>query len=317
MMVIRMNPAKQNKFYFLVFFLMFNRILIFALTNIAVIAVISLIFIVLSTVFGINIEGNSMMGLLLISAVIGFGGAFISLALSRWSAKRAYNIVLITPDNRLQASAKEQKVYELIERIAREQRIKMPEVGIYIDAEVNAFATGMSRDRSLVAVSTALLEKCTQSEIDGVIAHELSHVLNWDMVTMTLLQWVLNTFVVFLARIIARIIDEATDGKLGWLGYQAVYLLLQIVLGLGATLIAMKFSRYREFKADLGSAQLIGKSHMIAALRRLQSLHPAPHTDTAGLSAFMISSGEKTSIFASHPSLQSRIQALEENYQLA
>jgi heat shock protein HtpX len=296
---------------------MFNRILIFALTNIAVMAVISLIFIILNVVFGINIEGNSMIGMLIFSAVVGFGGAFVSLALSRWSVKRAYSIVLITPENRYQASAKEQKVYELVERIAREQCIKMPEVGIYIDHEVNAFATGMSRNKSLVAVSTALLEQCTQSEIDGVIAHELSHVLNWDMVTMTLLQWVLNTFIVFLARIIARIIDEATDGKLGWLGYQAVYMLLQLILGLGATLIAMRFSRYREFKADLGSARLIGKSHMIAALRKLQTLHPAPHRDTAWLSAFMISSGEKTSIFASHPSLESRIQSLEENYQLA
>jgi heat shock protein HtpX len=295
---------------------MFNRILIFALTNIAVIAVMSLIFIILNSVFGINIEGNNMLELLIISAVIGFAGAFISLSLSRWSAKRAYNIILITPENKYQASAKEQKVYELIEWVSREQNMKIPEVGIYVDPDANAFATGMSRNRSLVAVSTALLEQFTQSEIDGVIAHEMSHILNWDMVTMTLLQWVLNTFVVFLSRIIARIVDNTTDGKLGWLGYQAVYMLLQVVIGLGATMIAMKFSRYREFRADLGSARLIGKTHMIAALRRLQSLHLVPHADTAWLSAFMISSGEKTSMFASHPSLDNRIKALEENYQL-
>ena len=127
----------------------------------------------------------------------------------------------------------------------------MPEVGVYVDMDVNAFATGRSKNASLVAVSTALLEQCTQEEIDGVVAHEMTHILNGDMVTMTLLQGVLNTFVVFFSRIIARVIDEATDGKLGWLGYQAVYILLQMVLGIGATLIAMKFSRYREYRADL------------------------------------------------------------------
>lgn len=151
-----------------------------------------------------------------------------------------------------------------------------------------------------------------------MIAHEIAHILNGDMVTMTLLQGVLNTFVVFFSRILARIIDEATDGKLGWLGYQAVYMLLQVVLGIGATLIAMKFSRYREYRADLGSAQFVGKSKMIAALKRLKTLHPVSgEKDNSGLAAFKISGGDAMSLFASHPSLDARIKALEENYQLA
>ncbi len=296
---------------------MFKRILLFGLTNIAVIAVISIIMMILSRFLGVDVSGNSLLWVAIFSLVVGFSGAFISLLISRWSAKRAYDITLIDDKNLYQASPKEQKVYELITRLSRENHITMPEVGIYVDTEVNAFATGRSRNASLVAVSTALLEQCTPDEIEWVIAHEMAHILNGDMVTMTLLQWVLNTFVVFLSRIIARVIDEATDGKLGWLGYQAVYMLLQVVLGLGATLIAMKFSRYREYRADLGSAQSVGKKKMIAALRRLQSLHPLPPLPNSQLTAFKISTGEKMSLFASHPSLDSRIKALEENYQLA
>ena len=229
-----------------------------------------------------------------------------------------YNIILIDQSNIEQASKKEQAVYALVQKLAMQNTIKMPEVGIYVSADPNAFATGRSKHASLVAVSTALLEECSQDEIDGVIAHEMAHILNGDMVTMTLLQGVLNTFVVFFSRVLARIIDEATDGKLWWLGYQAVSMLLQVVLGIGATLIAMKFSRYREYRADLGSAQSVGKAKMIAALRRLQKLYP--ETVQAGtngkIAAFQISSGERVSLFASHPSLESRIQALEENYKL-
>ncbi len=297
---------------------MLKRILFFILTNIAVVAMISIIFAVLNWVFGINLGGDNIISLIILSLVIGFSGAFISLGLSRWSAKRLYNITLITEKNLYEFWQKEQKIYNLIQSLSSQNSIMMPEVGIYEDADINAFATGRSKNASLVGVSSALLEQCNDDEIAGIIAHEMTHILNGDMVTMTLLQWVLNTFIVFLSHIIARIVDEATDGKLGWIWRQVVYILLQVLLGIWATLIAMKFSRYREYRADLWSAQLVGKSKMIAALRRLQKNHPSiVPTSNTQLSAFKISTWEKINMFSSHPSLESRIQALEENYQLA
>ncbi len=300
------------------FWLMIKRILLFGLTNIAVIAIITVVVILLERYFHIDMSNGNILGIAIISLIIGFTGAFISLLISRWSAKRTYAIILIDHTNKHQASVKEQKVYELIERLSLQNGIKIPEVGVYIDNDANAFATGRSKNASLVAVSTALLEQCSQEEIEWIVAHEMSHILNGDMVTMTLLQGVLNTFVIFLSRIVAQFLDEATDGKLGWLGYQAVYILLQILLGFGATIIAMKFSRHREYRADFGSAQFVWKKKMIAALRRLQLIHAAKvPIGTDQLSAFKISASEKISLFASHPSLESRIAALEENYQIA
>lgn len=296
---------------------MFKRILLFSLTNIAIVAIISVILSIAKYFFGIDIKWNEFTEIIVVSFVIGFCGAGISLLISRWSAKRAYNVTLINASNIHRASEKEKKVYEIITNIANQNNIKMPEVGIYIDNDANAFATWRSKNASLVAISTSLLEQCTINEIEWIIAHEMSHILNGDMVTMTLLQGVLNTFVIFFARIIARAIDEATDGKLWIFGYQLTYILLQILLWLGATLITMRFSRYREFRADLGSAQLVGKSKMIAALRRLQIIHPKLSASwNSQLSAFKISTTEKVSLFSSHPSLENRIKALEENYQL-
>ncbi len=298
---------------------MLKRILYFALSNIAVMAVISIILAIVSSLTGINIYSNDILSVALFSLVVGFTGAFISLAISRWSAKSMYNITLIDESNKQNASVKERLVYDLVERLARENGIKTPEVGVYADNDPNAFATGATKNSSLVAVSSALLDQMSNEEIEGVIAHEMGHILNGDMVTMTLLQGVLNTFVVFFARIIAQIIDNATDGKLGFLGYQVVYILLQVLFGIGATVIAMSFSRHREFRADIASANLVGKTKMIAALRKLKGLYPETvATDDGKLASFKISSGEKkTSMFASHPSLDDRIKALEENYMLA
>lgn len=297
---------------------MLKRIFLFGVTNIAVITIISIILAMAKYFFGIDLSWGNFIGLIVSSIVIGFSGAGISLLISRWSAKQAYNITLIDTTNIHRASEKEKRVYELISHLALQNKIKTPEVGIYIDTDINAFATGRSKNASLVAVSTALLEQCTFDEIEGVVAHEMSHIFNGDMVTMTLLQGVLNTFVVFFSRIIARILDEATDGKLGWIGYQIVYMLLQVILGLGATLIAMRFSRYREFRADFGSAQLVGKQKMIAALRKLQSIHTEKSiTNNTQLAAFKISTTERVNLFSSHPLLTDRIKALEENYQLA
>lgn len=297
---------------------MLKRIFLFVASNIAILLVLSIVMEVASRVFGINLSGNSYAGMMVVSLVMGFGGAFISLAISRWIAKKTYNIVLIDEKNIHQASVKEQAVYTLVSELATRNGIKMPEVWIYVDTDPNAFATGRSKNASLVAVSTWLLEVSTQAEIDGVVAHEMAHILNGDMVTMALLQWILNTFVIFFSKIIARAIDEATDGKLGWLGYQIVYMLLQILLWLWASLILMKFSRYREYRADLWSAQYVWKQKMIAALKRLQII-TATHAvvEDERLGAFKISGGNKTSWFASHPSLESRIAALEADHTLA
>lgn len=311
------NVHLRYSFIFCLLF-MFKRVALFLGMNIAIMIMIGIVAAILGAVFNINLYGTGIVEIALFSLVVGFMGAFISLAISRWIAKRMYHIVLLNDSNVSQASEKERFVYELVVRLSAQSGIKTPEVGVYVDSDANAFATGPSKNSSLVAVSTALLEQCNLDEIEGVVAHEMAHILNGDMVTMTLLQGVLNTFVIFLSRIIAQFIDQATDGKMGWLGYQLVYILLQILFGILATIIAMKFSRYREFRADHGSALLVGKAKMIAALKRLKALYPETVAANDGqLSAFKISSGEKkTSLFASHPSLDDRIKALEEDYQL-
>lgn len=167
---------------------MLKRIFLFGLTNIAVISVISTVMAIVSRFLGVDLDGGSFIEMAVTSVIIGFSGAFISLLISRWSAKRMYGIILIDESNIQQSSRKEQAVYALVEKIAMQNHITLPEVGIYVSTDPNAFATGRSKNASLVAVSTALLEKCSQDEIDGVIAHEMAHILNGDMVTMTLLQ---------------------------------------------------------------------------------------------------------------------------------
>lgn len=297
---------------------MFKRVLYFVLTNMAVMVVISIVIAVISALTGMNLYSDDLLSVAIFSGVVGFAGAFISLALSRWSAKKMYNIILIDASKKNQISDKEALVYDIVERLSQQNNITTPEVWVYENTDPNAFATGATKNSSLVAVSSGLLDQMTKDEIEGVIAHEMGHILNGDMVTMTLLQGVLNTFVVFLARIIAQIIDNATDGKLWFLGYQAVYIILQVFLGIGATMIAMSFSRHREYRADIASAQLVGKAKMIAALKRLKGLYPETvSTDDGKLAAFKISSADKATLFASHPSLDARIKALEENYTLS
>jgi len=213
---------------------------------------------------------NSVEGLLICSAVIGFTGALISLFLSRWMVKRAYRVILITPENVQKLDEKERAVYDTVVRIAEEHRINLPEIGIYKDSEPNAFATGANKNSALVAVSTGLLELMDKNAIEGVVGHEMAHVLNGDMVTMTLLQGIINTFIVFISRIIANLIDNATDGKLGYIGYAGVVILLEVILGFLTIPILMAFSRHREFRADEGSARFVGKEKMIAGLQALQ-----------------------------------------------
>ena len=250
----------------------FKRIFLFLATNIAIILVITAIIFVLERYFGFHISSsvsNGYGGLFVFALIFGFVGSFISLAISRWMAKRAYDIQLISETRLMDYDSKTQMVYTTVSTIAKQNGIDMPEVGVYESADPNAFATGPSKNKSLVAVSTGLLESMTAPEIEGVIAHEMSHILNGDMVTMTLLQGVLNTFVIFFARIIGSIIDKTVfkneEGN-GW-GYFITVIVLEIILGILASLVLMAFSRYREYRADEGSSRLVGKDKMILALK--------------------------------------------------
>lgn len=235
-------------------------------------------------------------------------------------AKRAYDIKLLSESRLMDYDSKTQLLYATVANIAKQNSITMPEVGVYVNEDPNAFATGPSKNKSLVAVSTGLLTGMTSSEIEGVIAHEMSHILNGDMVTMTLLQGVLNTFVIFFARIIGEFIDRTilkNDEGHGW-GYFITVMVLEIVLGIFASLVLMTFSRYREYRADEGSARLVGKDKMILALKRLQYIVTSKEiADDGKLATFKIHSEKGFfTFFMSHPSLDDRIKNLENNYQL-
>ena len=301
----------------------FKRIFLFLATNIAIILVITAIIFVLERYFGFHISSNvsnGYGGLFVFSLIFGFVGSFISLAISRWMAKRAYDIQLISETRLMDYDSKTQMVYTTVSTIAKQNGIDMPEVGVYESADPNAFATGPSKNKSLVAVSTGLLESMTAPEIEGVIAHEMSHILNGDMVTMTLLQGVLNTFVIFFARIIGSIIDKTVfkneEGN-GW-GYFITVIVLEIILGILASLVLMAFSRYREYRADEGSSRLVGKDKMILALKRLQYIVTNKEiVDDGKLATFKIHSEKGfMTLFMSHPDLDDRIKNLENNYQL-
>jgi heat shock protein HtpX len=297
----------------------FKRIFFFLITNMAVLALLSIVMMVVNYFFpGILSAHGGMWQLLIYALVIGFGGALISLFISRWSAKRAYSIVILdaqtaSRDPQLQA------VWSTVERIAREQSITMPEVWYYESAEPNAFATGATKNSSLVAVSTGLLTQMQKHEVEGVVGHEMAHILNWDMVTLTLLQWVMNTFVVFFSHIAARLVAGAIakdNETIGNFAYMGISLGFQIVFWALASLVVMWFSRMREYRADLGWAQYTSRSSMVAWLRRLQQMKdvkPSQHPE-GNLTAFMIT--ETDSFWSTHPSLDNRIKALEENYQL-
>ncbi len=298
-----------------------KRIFFFVLTNIAVLALISIILIILQNVFGINIMGKSITSQLIYAAIVGFTGAIFSLCISRWMAKKMQGVELIDATT-ASRDPKLKIVWDTVERIARQENITMPEVGFYESAEPNAFATGRSKNASLVAVSTGLLNVMDADEIEGVVGHEMAHILNGDMVTLTLIQGVMNTFVVFLSRIVADIINSyfSRDGDegLGWIAYNLVYIVLQIVFGFLASFVVMYFSRIREYRADEGGARYTSKRKMIAGLKKLQKLSTMEIERTENdkkMAAFMIN--EPDSMFSTHPSLDNRIKALEENYKLA
>lgn len=288
------------------------RILLFLATNLAIMIVISLVFNVLGVGSVLNAHGTGLdlTALLIISAVIGMTGSVISLAMSKWSAKKAMGVYVIEhPQDQT-----EQWLLAMVQRQAQEVGIEMPEVGIFQTSDINAFATGMSKNSALVAVSSGLLEQMTADEVEAVVGHEMSHVANGDMVTMALMQGVVNTFVYFFATVIGYIVDKAVFKTERGNGpaYYIVQFLAQIILGILASMLVMWFSRYREFRADAGGANLAGKTKMISALRALQRAHePAelPHQ----LAAFGINGGGVSKLFMSHPPLAERIAALENN----
>lgn len=289
---------------------MFKRIALFLATNLAVLALLGIVLSVLQGVFGITLGNNGT--LLVFAAVFGFGGAFISLGISKWMAKRTTGMHLIEQPR----NADEAWLYATVRRQAEAAGIKMPEVGIYDAPEINAFATGPSRNNSLVAVSTGLLRAMNRDEAEAVLAHEVSHVANGDMVTMALIQGVLNTFVIFLARVVGRIVDSWLSGNRegGGIAYYAIVFVLDMVFGALASIIAMWFSRWREFRADAGGANLAGREKMIAALQKLAATYGQSTLPTQ-VRAFGISGsvgGGLKRLFMSHPPLAERIQALRD-----
>lgn len=289
-----------------------KRIFLLVGTNFAVLIMLSLVMSVLGSAFGLN--PRSMTGILVMAALFGFAGSFISLAMSKWLALRSTGAQVIqTP-----RTPEERWLVETVRRQAQAAGIGMPEVAIYDAPDLNAFATGMNRNNALVAVSTGLLRNMSGDEVEAVLAHEVSHVANGDMITLTLVQGVLNTFVIFLSRVLGQLIDQtvfkrdASEGP--GLGYFAIVFILEILFGLIASVIAMWFSRHREFRADAGGARLAGRQKMIAALQRLQMNHGQTALPSE-VQAFGISGGVGAGLkrlFLSHPPLEERIAALRD-----
>lgn len=286
---------------------MAKRIVLFLLTNLAITFVLGIVLNIIFSLLGI--QGSSTAGILVMSIVFGFAGSLISLFMSKSMALRSVGAEVIKqPRNHA-----EQWLFNTVQRQSQQAGIPMPEVAIYHSADVNAFATGATKNNSLVAVSTGLLDNMTEDEAEAVVAHEIAHIANGDMVTMTLLQGVLNTFVIFLSRMISTAVasskDENGNSSTNTLVFWIADIVLQLVFGVLASMIAMWFSRYREFRADAGSAQLVGKDKMIAALQRLQSVHE-PQQMEGSLAAFMINGARTKELFMSHPPLEKRIEAL-------
>jgi len=288
-----------------------KRILLLVITNFAVLAVLS----VSMQLLGIDRmlaqdTGLKLQGLLLMAAIFGFGGSFISLLISKWMAKMATGAQVIeVPSN-----TTERWLVDTVKRQAGKAGIGMPEVAVYDAPEINAFATGWNRNSALVAVSTGLLQNMSQEEAEAVLGHEVSHVANGDMVTLTLIQGVLNTFVIFLSRVVGFIVDRVllkNDRGYG-VGFMVTTFVAQIVLGILASIIVMWFSRWREFRADAGGAALAGRDKMIAALERLK-LNQEQSQLPAQISAFGISGGGGwMRLLMSHPPLDERIAALRD-----
>ena len=287
-----------------------KRIVLFLATNFAIMLVLSITMRLLGVEPYLNANGLNLGSLLVFAGVMGFGGSLISLAISKWSAKTTMGVhVIEAPSN-----STEFWLLETIRKYSVEVGIKMPEVGIYESPDVNAFATGMSKNSSLIAVSTGLLQKMTRQEAEAVLGHEVAHAANGDMVTMALIQGVVNTFVMFFSRVIGYLIDkivfktERGNGP----AFFVTMIIAELVLGILASIIVMWFSRRREFRADQGGASLAGRRNMIAALERLNAQHPQPLPEK--MAAFGIAGGVGSGLkrlFMTHPPLEERIAALK------
>ena len=288
------------------------RILLFLATNFGILLVLSISMRLLGidTLLEQQGGGINLNGLLIFAAIFGMGGAFISLAMSKWLAKKSMAVRIIDSPS----TSTEQWLLSTVASHAQQAGISMPEVGIFDSPSPNAFATGMNRNAALVAVSTGLLNQMNAGEVEAVLGHEVSHVANGDMVTLTLIQGVVNTFVIFFSRIIGHLVDrivfriERGHGPGFWIGT----IVAQVILSIAASIIVMWFSRWREFRADAGGAELAGNQKMISALRCLQAVHSQPLPDE--MAAFGISGGMSDGfkkLFMSHPPLEERIHALE------
>jgi heat shock protein HtpX len=290
-----------------------KRIFLFLATNLAVILLLTLVINLLGLDSYLDARMGNYVNLLIFAAVIGFGGAFVSLAMSKWMAKMSMGVRVIAQP----ANETERWLLETVRRFAETAHISMPEVGIFDSPTPNAFATGARKNAALVAVSTGLLQTMRRDEVEAVVGHEIAHVANGDMVTLTLITGVVNTFVVFLARVIGSLVDSATRGNNDssgpGIGYFATVMVSQLVLGLFASMIVAWFSRQREFRADAGGAYLAGTRSMIGALEALKRAY-SPKPLPQQFAAFGINGGipqGMQKLFMSHPPLEERIVALE------
>ncbi|MFZ9097372.1 MAG: protease HtpX [Methylophilaceae bacterium] len=287
-----------------------SRIFYFLLTNLAIVFVLS----ITMSLFGIggylDANGINYQGLLIFTACFGFGGAFISLAMSKWTAKKMSGAqVILNPSNE-----EEKWLLDTVSKQAHMAGIGMPEVAIFPSEQLNAFATGMSKNSSLVAVSQGLLKHMTRNEAEAVLAHEISHIANGDMVTLTLIQGVVNTFVMFLSRVIGYTVDKVVFKTKNGVGpaFYITMIFAEIILGILASIIVMWFSRQREFRADLGGAKLSSKENMIQALEKLKTFY-SPSNLPKQMAAFGVSGDKQLGLmelFASHPPLEKRIAYL-------
>ena len=289
-----------------------QRIFLFLLTNIAIMVILSVTLRILGveSLLAENGSDLNLNALVIFSGIFGFGGAFISLAISKWMAKRMTGAIVIeSPSNNV-----EKWLLEIVAKQSKIVGIKMPEVAIFPSPQMNAFATGASKNKALVAVSQGLLDNMTQGEIEAVVGHEMSHVANGDMVTLTLIQGVVNTFVIFFSRVIGHVVDRVIlkNQRGHGIGYFVTTIFAQIILSILASVIVMYFSRKREYVADTGGADLAGNQNMINALKRLAQKEPEALPEQ--LAAFGIGEKPKTGwreLWSSHPPLKDRIKALE------
>lgn len=289
---------------------MAKRILLFVLTNLAILVTLQIILSLLGVGGYIRPDGGiDVTQLAIFSLIWGMVGSFASLLMSRFIAKRMMGVQLV--DGRT-GQDEADWLYRTVERLTRQAQLPMPEVGVYESPEVNAFATGPSKSRSLVAVSSGLLRSMRRDEVEGVLAHEVTHIQNGDMVTMTLIQGVVNAFVIFLSRLVAGIVRQTSDSRSAYMMSFVVMIVLQIGLGLIGSMVVAWFSRAREFRADAGGAALAGRGNMIAALQRLQQNAQLVDTQHEALATLKISGVRNwMALLSTHPPLEERIQALQ------